>query len=73
MGNRMKKCKSPGCGKWVVHNNDLGYCPDHQKKADPLSMLYVARTPEQVRADERAIEFFSYLLNHRSLEELLSI
>ncbi len=68
----MKKCKISGCGKWVTDGPDSEYCPEHQKKIDPVSALYIDKSPEEQQADERVIEFFSYLLWNRSLEELLS-
>ena len=69
--NEMKKCNTPGCGKWVVDGNHSGYCPEHQGKLDPISALYVDKTPEQLEADERTIEFFSYLLRNKTFEELM--
>lgn len=70
MGNKLKKCKSPGCSKWVVHGNKPGYCQEHLKKIDPLSLLYLDKSHEECEADERTIRFFLYLLNNRSFEEL---
>ena len=70
MGNKLKKCKAPGCSKWVAHANMPGYCQEHLKKIDPLSLLYLEKTTDEREADERIVEFFSYLLNNRSLEEL---
>ncbi len=71
MGKKMNKCKAPGCSKWVVRDSEVGYCLDHQAKLDPLSSLYVVKSPNQVEADARVVEFFSYLLQHRTLDELL--
>lgn len=72
MGRNLKKCKAPGCSKWVVHGAGSEYCPEHQQKIDPISALYVDKTPEEQKADERLIEFFSYLLHNKSPEELLN-
>ncbi len=72
MNKKMNKCKAPGCSKWVVRDNEAGYCLDHQGRLDPLSSLYVDKTPEQQEADSKVIEFFSYLLQNRTVEELLS-
>ncbi|MBE0429984.1 MAG: hypothetical protein IBX61_08980 [Thermoleophilia bacterium] len=71
MGKKINKCKAPGCGKWVLHQNSEEFCPDHYRP-DPISALYVDKTPEQAAEDERICEFFSYLLHNRSTEELLS-
>lgn len=71
MGNKLKKCKTPGCSKWVPHNKEPGFCQEHLKKVDPVSLLYVDKTPEEREADEKIVGFFSYLLNSRSPEELL--
>ena len=70
MSNKLKKCKAPGCSKWVVHGSKPGYCQEHLKKIDPLSLLYLDKTSEEREADDRMIGFFSYLLNNRSFEEL---
>ena len=70
MGKKMDRCKSPGCGKWVVDENDSGFCADHRHKIDPVSALYVDKSPEQVEADARVVEFFAWLLQHRTPEEL---
>ena len=71
MGNEIDKCKAPGCGKWIVHGNDSGYCADHECKLDPLSALYVDKSPEQLESDCKTVAFFAYLLHSRTLEELL--
>lgn len=69
----MNKCKAPGCGKWVLHD-DKGYCTEHEEvcQLDPISALYVDKTPEEMELDEKVCGFFSYLLHNRSLEELLN-
>ena len=69
--NTNKKCKAPGCNKWVPCGGNSDYCADHQGKLDPITALYVDKTPEQLEADERVIEFFSYLLRNKTLEELM--
>lgn len=66
----MNKCKAPGCSKWVLHE-EAGYCTEHACKLDPISALYVDKTPEEMDFDEKICRFFSYLLHNRSLEELL--
>ncbi|MFA6000732.1 MAG: hypothetical protein WC828_01270 [Thermoleophilia bacterium] len=71
MGNENNKCKAQGCSKWVVHGHDSGFCSDHECKPDPLSALYVDKSPEQASFDDKVVEFFSYLLKNRNLEELL--
>jgi hypothetical protein len=71
MGKKMNKCKAPGCSKWVVRDNEAGYCLDHQKKLDPLSSLYVDKSPEQEETDRKIVDYFVYLLHNRSLEEML--
>jgi len=38
---------------------------------DPVSCLYIDKTPEQVAADNRLVEFFHWLLDKRTVEELL--
>ncbi len=43
-----------------------------QKTIDPLMSLYVDKSPEQKEADERLINFFRYLLNNRSVQELFT-
>lgn len=71
MGKKIHKCKAPGCGKWVVQEADSGFCNDHQSKLDPLSALYIDKTPEELESDSRKVNFFAYLLHNRTLEELL--
>ena len=71
MGKKINKCKAPGCSKWVLHEQSDEFCSDHCKP-DPVSALYVDKTPEQIAEDEKICEFFSYLLHNRSTEELLS-
>jgi hypothetical protein len=72
MGNEMnKKCKAQGCNQWVSHGNEADFCSAHQGKIDPISALYIDKTPEQQEADERIVEFFSYLLRKKTLEELM--
>jgi len=71
MGKKMNKCKAPGCGKWVVHEGEAGYCLDHQGKLDPISSLYVEKSPQQQDHDRKILEYFSYLLKNRSLDEML--
>lgn len=71
MGKKVNKCKAPGCAKWVVHEEDSGYCSEHQCKLDPISALYVDKTPAQMDADEKVCEFFLWLLNNCTPEELL--
>ncbi len=44
--------------------------PEDSNKIDPISALYVDKTPEDLKADERIVEFFVYLLDERTLEEL---
>ncbi|MCL4473350.1 MAG: hypothetical protein M1455_05325 [Actinobacteria bacterium] len=72
MGKKMEKCKAPGCSKWVLGENDSGFCSEHQYRIDPISALYVDKTPEQVADDDRAVEFFAWLLQHRNVEELFN-
>lgn len=72
MGKKIHKCKAPGCGKWVVQEAESDFCIDHQCALDPLSALYVDKSPEELEADTRAVNFFSYLLQNRTVEELLS-
>ena len=72
MGKKMDKCKAPGCSKWAMAESDSGFCPDHRCKMDPVSALYVDKTPEQLEADRHAVEFFSWLLENRTLEDLLN-
>ncbi|MCL4309856.1 MAG: hypothetical protein ACYCXE_06895 [Thermoleophilia bacterium] len=50
----------------------MDYCEEHRHKLDPISALYIDKTPEELEADEHVIEFFSYLLTNKSPEELLS-
>lgn len=45
--------------------------PDQKTKPDPVSALYIDKSPEQLEADERLIKFFIWLLNHRAPDELL--
>lgn len=71
MGNKMNKCRAPGCSKWVVRDNEVGYCLDHMGKRDPLSSLYADKTSEQLEEDNKIISFFSYLLQNRTPDELL--
>ena len=71
MSNEINNCKVPGCSKRVLHGHDSGFCTDHESKIDPLSALYVDKTPEQASYDEKIVEFFSFLLKNKSLEELL--
>ncbi len=71
MGKKMYKCKAPGCSKWVVHEGEVGYCLDHQRKLDPISSLYVEKSPRQQDYDNKVVEFFSYLLKNRNLDEML--
>lgn len=71
MSQKMNKCKAPGCSKWVVRDSEIGYCLDHQARIDPLSSLYVVKSRHQIEADTRVVQFFSYLLQNRTLEELL--
>lgn len=71
MGKKMNKCKAPGCSKWILHDQDVEFCAEHHKP-DLISALYVDKTPEQVAADEHVCDFFSYLLQHCTLEEMLS-
>jgi len=72
MGKKMDKCKAPGCGKWVLHENDSGFCLDHQHRVDPVSALYVDKSPQQIEEDERIVAFFAWLLHNRTFEELFS-
>lgn len=72
MGKKMEKCRAPGCAKWVMDESDLGFCSDHQCKLDPVSALYVDKTPQQMDVDERFAEFFAWLLQNRTVEELLN-
>ncbi len=71
MGKKMNKCKAPGCSKWVVHEGGREYCHDHQRKLDPISSLYVDKSPRQQDYDQKVVEFFSYLLKNRNLDEML--
>ena len=71
MGKKMDKCRAPGCAKWVMDESDLGFCSDHRCKLDPVSALYVDKSQQQMDADERVAEFFAWLLENRSVEELL--
>lgn len=70
MGKKMDKCKAPGCGKWVLNENETGFCSEHQCRIDPVSALYVDKTPQQLEEDESIVEFFAWLLQHRTVEEL---
>jgi hypothetical protein len=72
MGDKQEKCKAPGCRKVTSGNIDSEYCSDHQCKLDPISALYVDKTPEQMQADENICRFFSYLLHNRTPQDLLS-
>ena len=72
MGKKInKKCKAPGCNQWVACGGGSDFCPDHQGKLDPISALYVDKSPAELEADERIIEFFSYLLHNKTVEELM--
>lgn len=71
MGKKMDKCRAPGCAKWVMDDGDLGFCSDHRCKLDPVSALYVDKSPRQMDADDRVAEFFAWLLQNRTVEELL--
>lgn len=71
MDKKIKKCKVSGCGNWTVRHG-VDYCEEHRHKLDPISALYIDKTPEELEADEHVIEFFSYLLTNKSPEELLS-
>ena len=54
MGKKMDKCKAPGCSKWVMDESDSGILFGSSGcKLDPVSALYVDKTPEQLEADER--------------------
>jgi len=72
MGKKMDRCKAPGCGKWVLHENASGFCSEHQCTVDPISALYVDKTPEQIEADQSVVEFFAWLLQNRTVEELFN-
>lgn len=72
MGKKVEKCKAPGCSKWVVHEEDSGYCSEHQCKLDPISALYIDKTPEQMDYDDKVCQYFSWLLNNLSPEELMT-
>lgn len=39
---------------------------------NPLTALYIDKTPEEKANDEKTIEFFRYLLDKFTLEELLA-
>lgn len=71
MGKKIHKCKSPGCGKWVVQDTESDYCIDHNCSLDPLSALYVDKTPEEAEYDRSIVNFFAYLLQNRTVEDLL--
>jgi len=71
MGKKLVKCKAPGCAKWVKNESTVGFCSDHGCKLDPVSALYIDRTPRQIAYDERVADFFTWLLHNRSIEELL--
>ncbi|MHB8159763.1 MAG: hypothetical protein ACYDGS_04610 [Thermoleophilia bacterium] len=71
MGKKMEKCKAPGCNKWATDQRDTGFCADHRCRLDPVSALYVDKTPEQLKADEQTVEFFTWLLENRTVQELL--
>ena len=71
MGKKMDKCKAPGCSKLAMDESDRGFCAEHRCRLDPVSALYVDKTPEQLKADEQTAEFFAWLLQNRTVEELL--
>jgi hypothetical protein len=71
MSKKIHKCKAPGCGKWVVQETESNFCNDHLRKVDPLSALYVDKSAEEIESDQRTVNFFSYLLQNHTLEELL--
>ncbi len=53
-------------------NNNPPENPQNKtEKTDPISALYVDKTPEELEADERIVEFFVYILERKSLQELL--
>ena len=72
MNKNVKKCKAEGCSQWVAEGHDSDFCARHQSRIDPISALYVDKSPEELEADERAIQYFAYLLHHRTTKELLS-
>ncbi len=71
MEKKLNKCKAAGCSKWVSQGLDSEFCDEHRSQLDPISALYVDKTPEQLEADERIIQFFCYLLQNKSLQELM--
>jgi hypothetical protein len=71
MGKKIHKCRAQGCAKWVVQEAESVFCTDHQGKRDPLSALYVDKTVEEMETDRKTVNFFSYLLQNRTIEELL--
>ena len=54
-----------------MDESDTGFCADHRWRLNPVSALYVDKTPEQLKADEQTVEFFAWLLQNRTVEELL--
>ncbi|MBK5226166.1 MAG: hypothetical protein JJD96_06305 [Thermoleophilia bacterium] len=54
-----------------MDESDTGFCADHRCRLDPVSALYVDKTPQQLKADEQTVEFFAWLLQKHTVEELL--